>query len=515
MNSFKEKDKIRVCSDNKVLSYYNYRMTYKGLKGIVIKKLSEKESLKLFETHPLAYPKDKACYQVQFYDGKVYNITLVSESILEFDDYKTKKRCNEKECNNEGQKYFVGYLGEVLCQSCLSDSDINECHKCHSLMDNCSKVVTLINEEEDTQEEKYYCNHCSENEDIGECENCGDLYLNHLLLHDICYGCHPADCDECETDGYKKSIKRPFAFIPSETFKEFPSKSFVGVEIETHIIGSTKFITQKKQLHKYFNQVTDGSIDGMEFVSQPLQGDVLQKSITELCDDLKKRKYSVNKSCGLHIHIDARDYQEDIEVIKKIVLVYHKFENFIYDLLPPSRKADTTYCSSLRQLDPARIFSCRTLEAFKRFYYSTRNKESLLSKQKSKYAEKRYNGLNLHSIFFRGTLEVRYHSGTINAKKILNWIRLNLAMISYAKNNSLNDIFNLPNSLESFLDIFNSSGIKRYVLQRMNKFNPHKIPQMYAKKESNKGDDEYYQKEDKDEEIRERERDKAKEMMGE
>ena len=41
-----------------------------------------------------------------------------------------------------------------------------------------------------------------------------------------------------------------------------------------------------------------------------------------------------------------------------------------------------------------------------------------------KYNEARYCGLNLHSRYYHGSIEFRLHSGTINKKKIVNWISI-------------------------------------------------------------------------------------------
>ena len=40
-----------------------------------------------------------------------------------------------------------------------------------------------------------------------------------------------------------------------------------------------------------------------------------------------------------------------------------------------------------------------------------------------KYNEGRYIGTNLHARFFLGTIEFRYHEGTIYSEPIKNWIR--------------------------------------------------------------------------------------------
>ena len=41
-----------------------------------------------------------------------------------------------------------------------------------------------------------------------------------------------------------------------------------------------------------------------------------------------------------------------------------------------------------------------------------------------KYNDARYIGLNMHARYYLGTIEFRYHSGTLNKTKITNWIKI-------------------------------------------------------------------------------------------
>ena len=53
---------------------------------------------------------------------------------------------------------------------------------------------------------------------------------------------------------------------------------------------------------------------------------------------------------------------------------------------------------------------------------------------KSKYPDnsnKRYYFVNLHSIWYHNTIEIRLHSGTTNFNKIKNWILINRKFIDW------------------------------------------------------------------------------------
>jgi hypothetical protein len=50
----------------------------------------------------------------------------------------------------------------------------------------------------------------------------------------------------------------------------------------------------------------------------------------------------------------------------------------------------------------------------------------------SRYHSSRYRGLNLNSLFFRGTLEFRYFNGTLHAGEVKAYVQLVLAMAAKA-----------------------------------------------------------------------------------
>ena len=94
-----------------------------------------------------------------------------------------------------------------------------------------------------------------------------------------------------------------------------------------------------------------------------------------------------------------------------------------------------------------------------------------------------YQGLNLSSISDdggRGTIEIRYHSGTTNAEKIINWIAINLCLFDYAINHfrvgEIQELVDMPTGQEKF-DLFCQrfkipSLVKSYMERRLDKFNP-------------------------------------------
>jgi len=72
------------------------------------------------------------------------------------------------------------------------------------------------------------------------------------------------------------------------------------------------------------------------------------------------------------------------------------------------------------------------LRDFKLAYYdcgSSRQAQAYTERELRKYYDGRYWGLNVHSIFLNGTVEVRHLHGTLDPNEINSWALINLAMV--------------------------------------------------------------------------------------
>jgi hypothetical protein len=170
----------------------------------------------------------------------------------------------------------------------------------------------------------------------------------------------------------------------------------------------------------HWKVVTDGSVKvngisglGGEIVSPILSGIEGFEQIEKVCRALKSAGASVNITCGLHVHHDARDFRT--ETFKNLIKIYRRFEPTIDELVAPSRRENTnTYCQTLARINMEEILKKNTLQQIIPLYGN------------------RYRKLNLHSFATHGTVEFRQHQGTIDADKIINWIKLTQAMVQRA-----------------------------------------------------------------------------------
>jgi hypothetical protein len=114
----------------------------------------------------------------------------------------------------------------------------------------------------------------------------------------------------------------------------------------------------------------------------------IESVILRVCQVLAVNDAYVNKSCGLHVHMDMRQRDKHVAFNNLVAC-----QNHLLAMVPKSRRTNQ-YCKRVRG---------RELNEFPRSRYKTINAASLRQ---------------------HGTLEVRLHSGTTDAAKINNWIRI-------------------------------------------------------------------------------------------
>lgn len=346
-------------------------------------------------------------------------------------------------------------VGErFYCERCVKEN--------FKVCEHCYKIVNRLR----IVEGKNVCNHCFENK-TKKCEECGvrkfDSNLREYGWRDVCTPCY-------------RKINRTFHSVnigqrkvSSKTFIKNPDKRYCGIEIEclNKNLDASSFIREElKELG--FSQGTDLSLsgrEGVEFSSVPMNGDLLFNSIEEFGKNINQKHYRVNKSCGLHIHLEV---EQQLLFLKKLYLFYLRFEDMFFNMLPKSRRS-RKFCARFEEYykdTPEEIMGVRTLDEFKEMIYETRFYRSEI---RSHSNDKRYCWANLHSIFYRGTLEIRSHSGTVNPSKMINWIMIHQRVLNFLKEKSLEEIGTMKVTKKAFLDIFDKS-IQNYIKKRWETF---------------------------------------------
>jgi len=114
-------------------------------------------------------------------------------------------------------------------------------------------------------------------------------------------------------------------------------------------------------------------------------------------------------------------------------------------------------------------------------WYKNHDKLAIKYDKGEKYNHTRYCGLNLHSVFYRGTIEFRQHAGTVDEEKILRWAGILLFVVDYAINHysdqTITSLYEMPmggQKLNRFFRIFKIPlELRKYMILRIKKFNPN------------------------------------------
>lgn len=176
----------------------------------------------------------------------------------------------------------------------------------------------------------------------------------------------------------------------------------------------------------HWKVVSDASLSGpnaFELVSPILEGVDGLCQVNTVGKVLTALGAKVNKSCGLHVHVDARDITA--EQMKRVCKMWMKYES-CFDAVVPESRRDNMYCRGIRS-------KFQSLEQAFDAIDGARNIAGLRAVMNGTDSFRaRYHKLNLESLVRHGTVEFRQHSGTVDADKMLNWVELVTAFIDCA-----------------------------------------------------------------------------------
>lgn len=277
------------------------------------------------------------------------------------------------------------------------------------------------------------CETCRD-EIYSSCGNC--LQLFHDECHEWGYG-NNGYCEDCSNDedmSVDSKEYEPIRELRSSKTKGKIVRSLrpFGVELETQFSEGASWAKVKRGMDQAIGYSGDGSINGngVEFQTPPANGTEAETLINNHCRLLKDSGFTVDKSCGFHLHIDSRGV-DSLNSVRSLWGFYIAFEDVLLSFLPPSRRTNH-YCAPLRSdWHITELFKASSVDELEKLWYETTNKESVASAKRDKKHGSRYRGVNMHSLFSAQHLEIRYHSGTINSRKVLEWANLHCLIMDY------------------------------------------------------------------------------------
>jgi hypothetical protein len=137
-------------------------------------------------------------------------------------------------------------------------------------------------------------------------------------------------------------------------------------------------------------------------------------------------------------------------------------------MVSPSR-ADNSYCHKLsKTISLDTLFKYDNLNDFLTWFYNYRIKDIDNDIPRDKYHNKRYDWVNIHSIFYRNTIEIRLHNGTLNSKKIIYWHMIHNRLLQWVVEHNIGDVVRLD--YKQFLNEVLNKKLRNYVFNRIKEF---------------------------------------------
>ena len=139
----------------------------------------------------------------------------------------------------------------------------------------------------------------------------------------------------------------------------------------------------------------------------------------------------VNPSCGMHVHVDASKHTP--QSLKNALSIMYSKEDILFKALNVNESRVERWCQKVREpmLEKIRKLPTNTtMDRLRQEWYEGSDGSY------EHYNWTRYYALNLHSVFYRGTLEWRCFESTLHAGKVRANITLALAISAQVINQS-------------------------------------------------------------------------------
>lgn len=175
----------------------------------------------------------------------------------------------------------------------------------------------------------------------------------------------------------------------------------------------------------------DGSIrvdggEAVELVTPILNYDDIA-TLQEIVRKLRKAGAKVNSSCGIHIHIGVGAHTP--KTLKNLVNIMVSKEDLIYNAVSVENYR-IGYCKKVNSdlVRKINIRKPRNMSELAAVWYQNAANDGMdRIRTTGHYNSSRYHGLNLHSVFTKGTIEFRMFNSTLHAGKLRAYIVLAMA----------------------------------------------------------------------------------------
>lgn len=385
--------------------------------------------------------------------------------------------------------------GAYICADCAS-ADYIKCAGCDQIIHRLDGHPTVG--------DRLVCNRCVIDR-YSSCCRC-NLHVTNDEAHDSMDGYYCTNCqnsmeedddseidfvDEPSTDTHREFYNGDKKFCSTEAGKIIKSKRIFSAEIECYYPGDEDDQDALREfaraMPRHLGIGTDGSLNdnGIEIRTPILQGSKGEELIRMVCARLIADNFYTDECCGLHIHLDAGKLIPTESLIteprglKQLWLYYLTFEDVILSFLPRERR-NNSYCRPLKDnFHMLEIRNAINLDELEKIWYRQPNRAQIASIKRDKSHDTKYHGVNIHCLLSQKHLEIRFHSGTINDNKILEWVNLHQTIMDRAENNRFDysllkktsTLVDIKEKTEIFFDMINlPDKSRKYFLSRAEKF---------------------------------------------
>ena len=146
------------------------------------------------------------------------------------------------------------------------------------------------------------------------------------------------------------------------------------------------------------------------------------EDLQEVVRRLRRAGAFVNKSCGIHVHVDASLHTPS--TLRNLVNLMAQKEDILYKALQVDSER-LRYCAKVNEhlLELINNKKPKTMEQLADMWYADSR-----GSRNEHYNVSRYRGLNLHATFTKGTIEFRLFNSTLHAGEIKSYVQFCLAV---------------------------------------------------------------------------------------
>lgn len=187
--------------------------------------------------------------------------------------------------------------------------------------------------------------------------------------------------------------------------------------------------------------VSDASVSGgAEVVTPPLRYDEIEK-LQEVVRAMRRAGAKAASNAGIHIHVSHPDL--DFKSIRNMVNWLYRQSDHVQLMTRTEERRRGQWCKPVekKHVDAFRKAARKRnvsdiMQEAARAWYGAHNWSGSFSQHETRqrYHSSRYHAINLHSWFYRGTIEFRMFNSTTHAGVVKSYVQFVTALTAYAIN---------------------------------------------------------------------------------